>query len=132
MQRYAFAVVLALAGCGGSGPDMRVKPPSKEQGPLAAAMAAVCAAPTRAEHDPEFGDPGARNDVLFKHLTDGVTHPEVLATIDGWRHPDKSLEQRASELDALLARAGLATRCRLVEVFSDSNWGASELEPAPE
>jgi hypothetical protein len=110
---------------------MRTKPESPDQAPLAAALASVCAAPIRAEHDPAFGDPGARDDVLDKHLADNVTHPEVLAKIDGWRHPDKTTEQRLAELDELLKRAGLSTRCRLAEVWADADWGASEVQPEP-
>ena len=127
------AVAVAVAACGGQGPDMRTKPESPEQAPLAAALASVCAAPIRAEHDPAFGDPGARDDTLNKHLSDNVTYPEVLEKIEGWKHPDKSTEQKLAELDDLLKRAGLSTKCRLSEVWADPDWGASELgtDPAP-
>jgi hypothetical protein len=108
---------------------MRTKPESPEQKPLATALASVCAAPIRAEHDPAFGDPGARNDTLNKHLSDNVTYPEVLEKIETWKHPDKTTEQKLAELDELLKRAGLATKCRLQEVWADPDWGASELEP---
>jgi len=127
----ALLVWIGVAACGGRGPDMTVPPPSKDQGPLATALAAVCAAPTRAEHDPQFGDPGARTDVLNQHLSDGVTHPDVLAAIDGWRSDKKTTEQRQSELKALLQRAGLMTPCRLADVWADPDWGASELGTEP-
>lgn len=133
LHRSALVLALVVAACGGRGPDMTMPPPSKEQGPLAAALASVCAAPTRAEHDPQFGDPGARNDTLNKHLSDGVTHREVLTAIEGWRSDKKTQEQRQAELADLIKRAGLATPCRLAEVWADPDWGASELqsEPAP-
>lgn len=132
MSCRALALSLALAACGGKGPDMRTKPPSPDQGPLAQALAAVCAAPTRAEHDPGFGDPGARDDVLAKHLADNVTHPDVLAAIERWRSGEKTDAQKIEELDGLLARAGLVTPCRLREVWNDPDWGASEVTPAPD
>jgi hypothetical protein len=131
LHRFALVLALAVTACGGRGPDMTMPPPSKEQGPLAAALASVCAAPTRAEHDPQFGDPGARNDVLNKHLSDGVTHPEVLGAIEGWRSDKKTQDQREAELAALIARAGLATPCRLADVWADPDWGASELNAPP-
>ena len=123
------AVAVAATACGGQGPDMRTKPPAADQDELQRSLAQVCAAPTRAEQDPSFGDPGARAEVLGKHLGDGVTHPDVLAKIEGWRNPEKTGEQKLAELDELIKRAGLSSACRLRDVWSDPDWGASELAP---
>jgi hypothetical protein len=131
-RALAFAAVLAAAACGDKGPDMYVKPPSPDQGPLAQALASVCAAPNRAEHDPAFGDPGGRDQVLSDHLDDNVTHPKVLEAIEGWRSDQKPTEDKVKELDALLNEAGLQTPCRLRDVWSDPDWGASEVAPPPE
>jgi hypothetical protein len=108
---------------------MRTKPPAADQDELQRSLASLCAAPTRAEQDPGFAEPGARAEVLGNHLSDGVTHPDVLAKIEGWRSPEKPAEQKLAELDALIKRAGLSTTCRLQEVWADPDWGASELGP---
>lgn len=131
MSTIRTLALLALAACGGKGPDMRTKPHDPNQEPLAAAMASVCAAPTRAEHDERFGDPGARDAVLDEHLSDGVTHKEVLERIETWRSDQMPADKKLAELQALVQRAGLVTPCKLVAVWSDPDWGASEVPDAP-
>jgi hypothetical protein len=128
MRPAAIAITAALAACGG-GQQVRDEPaaPNPAQTELAIAMARVCAAPTRAEADPQFGDAAARIGVLSSHLSDGVTHAEVLAAIERWRSDKVTTEQRNAELGALIERAGLVTPCRLAEVWANPDWGASEL-----
>jgi hypothetical protein len=128
MLARAIAIATALAACGGADKSASTTPGADPaQTSLAIDVARVCAAPTRAEADPQFGDAAARASVLSQHLSDGVTHREVLAAIERWRSDKVRPEQRATELGALLQRAGLVTPCRLAEVWTDPAWGASEL-----
>ena len=126
-RAIAFAT---LAACGGADKPATAPASDPAQTSLAIDVARVCAAPTRAEADPQFGDAAARIGVLSQHLSDGVTHKDVVAAIERWRSDKLTSEQRNAELADLVQRAGLVTPCRLADVWADSSWGASEL-PAP-
>ncbi|MEO9184424.1 MAG: hypothetical protein ABI467_13080 [Kofleriaceae bacterium] len=113
-------VVLAI-GCGGTAPH-----PTHLQ-TVAEAMTLVCAAPTRAFADPDWGaidatqgirDPDQQAAFVINHLADGVTEPHVLDTIrvwhDTWRKPQPT---RVNVLDALISEAALAT-CELRDLWA--------------
>jgi hypothetical protein len=109
-MRSFLGLVLAVAACGGG----KTTSTPKETGqPIAVALAMVCAAPTRAEADPGWADPSARQQVLESHLSDGVTNATVLATVNGWRDESKSVDERLAELDGLIHEANLTSSCRL-------------------
>jgi hypothetical protein len=126
MLARALAIV-TLAACGGADKPATGTAPDPAQTSLAIDVAKVCAAPTRAEADPQFGDAAARIGVLSQHLSDGVTHKDVIAAIERWRSDKLTTEQRNAELADLVQRAGLVTPCRLADVWADASWGASEL-----
>ena len=81
-------VAVAAVACGGGGgkPPTTGKPGEQD---IAVALALVCAAPTRAESDPSWGEVSRRTEILDQHLSDGVTNSTVLSTVNGWRDGGK-------------------------------------------
>ena len=118
-MRITSLVFVSLIACGGGKQSERtVMAPAHEQ-PLADAVTALCAAPTRAEADPDWAkaeDPGRKAQILGKHLTTGVEHPRALKVGN---------EGDAEGLAAIVKESGVAS-CRLQEV-----WKVPEADPAP-
>ena len=90
--------LLTLLGCG-----PRTLPPGPPDQSLHEAMVLVCDAPKRAR-----GEGGSRSDAIAAHLSDGVGHPKVLTTVEGW----KTDGINRAELARLIKQARI-TECAL-------------------
>ena len=118
--------LLAVLGWGGPAPAPGAAHEPAGQS-LADAASRLCAAPMRAEADPEWsrgGSPENAN-VVAKHYPDGVTNRRVLALIEGWK-AGKPTDQRLAELDSLTHDALLSSKCRLRELWQRSSLRSCE------
>ena len=112
-------LLLLLAACGGksSSPATAPRPAGQD---LTDATARLCAAPMRAQSDPDWrGDSAADNiAVIGKHARDGITNTRVLAFTTDWQNGSKGPDQLRVELDALTHEANLSSHCKLLDVFT--------------
>ena len=102
--RFVAAMVL-VAGALACGPRAGTIPPGSADQSIADAMRLVCDAPSRADRD---RTDASRSDKIAGHLADGIGHPRVLATVEGWKTDGIA----ARQLAALVREAGLRS-CEL-------------------
>ncbi|MBP6841405.1 MAG: hypothetical protein KA190_29165 [Kofleriaceae bacterium] len=123
MRSLSCSLGLVLASACGGGPPVYQPPPTDPD--VARDVSMLCAAPTRASADPAFGS-SAPDEVIDRHLTDGLRSAKVKATVAGWVG-GKGTTERLRELDALIHEVDFTSKCRLVAV-----WSGEETFEAPE